>query len=281
MSMKSSVLAVAALLSSCAVSQQPSPATKPESTHPAAAAPAAVAAAAPAATPPATVPIVIQGNQFTLPVGEVTLEDLLVSAARFLDRNLMWSPGELAGAIHGSTFTFRRALTLDATACEEVLCNLLYMKGLVLLPLDPDRGIYEVVNLNGQRAREVSTRAPWRSPEEVLKRPNLKEPVLTTVQLKHINATIATNALRPFFAQAGSSNGGGLTFGTAGNNSAILLQGFRDQVAGAIRLLHEVDVPVPVAQMDAVDPLGELRARIAELEQQVAKLKKAADGERK
>ena len=34
-------------------------------------------------------------------------------------------------------------------------------------------------------------------------------PILTTVPLKNINATIATNALRPFFASTGSPQGGG------------------------------------------------------------------------
>ena len=56
---------------------------------------------------------------------------------------------------------------------------------------------------------------------------------------------MATNSLRPFFASTGQV-GAPLTLGNVGNNRAMLLQGFTDQVAAAIRLLRTVDVPQEV-----------------------------------
>ena len=66
-------------------------------------------------------------------------------------------------------------------------------------------------------------------------------PIVTTVPLNNINSNMATNALRPFFAQSGS-HPGGLVLGTAGDDASILLQGFGSQVAAAHQMLKLVDV---------------------------------------
>jgi hypothetical protein len=109
-----------------------------------------------------------------------------------------------------------------------------------------------------------------RSVDEVLARPDLKLPVLVMVPLKHINATIATNALRPFFASTGAPGGGGtLTLGNVGNSSAMLLTGMQDQVAQAIRLIRGCDVPPPPEQMEQAANSGE---RIQQLERRVKAL---------
>lgn len=243
---------------------------------------AAVATApAPAATSHAAIEI---GNGFVLPEGEVTIEELIGATARFLNRNLLINEQELAGA-RNSSFFFQRRLTLDALGCEEVVYNLLYQKGFAVVPLDPARQIFEVLSMNGPRAREIANRASWTTPDDVLKRPNLKEMVLTTVPLQHINATIATNALRPFFASTGAPGGSGsLTLGNVGNNSSMLLQGFRDQVAGAIRMLRQVDTPLQERDPEAFqmgqtlknqeNAITELQAQVKRLQAQVAELQK-------
>ena len=125
--------------------------------------------------------------------------------------------------------------------------TMLYIKGLAVV----SRGegaleILEIVPMNGQRARDVTNGAIYVALEKVPEyRNQTGMPILTTVPLKHINATIATNALRPFFASTGAPTGGGtLTLGNVGNSSAMLLQGFGPQVYSATELLRLVDVPV-------------------------------------
>jgi hypothetical protein len=200
---------------------------------------------------------------FVLPAGDIEIRDLIDASARFLQRNILYRQEELAQA--HPPLSFQKELALDAIGCEEVLCQLLYVRGLALLTLDADRGLYEVVSMQGPRAREVMLNVQRRTPEEVLRRPNLKQPVLTAVQLQHINANIATNALRPFFAHASGQMGGGISFGTAGGNRSLLICGFQDQVASAVRLLQSCDVP------GNIDP-NEFEMRLQRLEAAVAQI---------
>jgi hypothetical protein len=203
-------------------------------------------AAQPAAEGAPTLSTIRTGKDgFVLPEGTIDLADLIDSAARYLQRNIFYAPQELAQAPSGTTIVLQRELALDAIGCEEVLGELLYMRGFALLTVNADKNLYEVVFLFGQRAREVTLSAQRRTVDEILKRPRLKQPVITEIQLQHINASVATNALRPFFAnQAGpSQNGLGLTFGTAGSNMTLLVSGFQDQVAQLIRLVQACDVP--------------------------------------
>jgi type II secretion system protein D len=104
----------------------------------------------------------------------------------------------------------------------------------------------EIVSMSGPRNREVTNGARYVTPDELpLYRNQTGVPILTTVTLKNINATIATNALRPFFASTGSpTGGGGPTLGNVGNNTAMLIQGFGPQVYAAVKLLELVDVPI-------------------------------------
>lgn len=203
------------------------------------------AAAQPVAESAPTLSTIRTGKDgFVLPEGTIDLADLIDSAARYLQRNIFYLPQELAQAPGGTTIALQRELALDAIGCEEVLCELLYMRGFALLPRNTDKNLYEVVFMLGARAREVTMSAQRRTVDEILKRPRLKQPVITEVQLQHINATIATNALRPFFAnQGGPQSGPGLTFGTAGSNMTLLVSGFQDQVVQLIRLVQACDVP--------------------------------------
>jgi hypothetical protein len=229
-------------------------------------------------------PIEVTGNGFTLPEGEITTEELIEAAARFLNRNLLWNAPEINQ--NNSSFYFQRPLTLDALGCEEVLYSLLYQKGFAVLPLDADKQIFEVISLSGPRGREVATRAPWRTPDEIMKRPSFKEYVVTTLPLQHINATIATNALRPFFASTGGQGTGSLVIGNVGNNTAMLLQGFRDQIAAAIRILRECDTPQKERDLESYQlgqavqtmqaTVTELQAQTKRLQEQISELQKSA-----
>ena len=156
---------------------------------------------------------------------------------------------------------------------------MLHRSGLVLTYMDGKGETMEVISMGGPRAREISSRALPTSPEAVMARPNLKLPVITNLPLKHTNATIATNSLRPFFT---SSGGPTLTFGTVGNNTSLLLCGFQDQVASAIRVIQKCDVP----SNDTLDPstgmpvshdrIHQLEQRVKALEEKLAAAKPAA-----
>lgn len=123
--------------------------------------------------------------------------------------------------------------------------TMLYIKGFAVVP----RGegaleILEIVSMIGPRNREVTNGARYVTPDELhLYRNQTGVPILTTVVLKNINATIATNALRPFFAGGGATGAGTPTLGNVGNNTAMLIQGFGPQVYAAVKLLELVDIP--------------------------------------
>ncbi|MEE9128299.1 MAG: hypothetical protein V3U11_14295, partial [Planctomycetota bacterium] len=82
--------------------------------------------------------------------------------------------------------------------------------------------------------------AAFMKPEEILRRPNLKMAVTTTVPLEHIRATKATATVRPFFA-GGGAGAGSVQIGTAGSEQMVLLSGFADQIVAAVKLFREVD----------------------------------------
>jgi hypothetical protein len=208
----------------------------------------------------------VAGRGFVLEPGDVAIEDLIDAAAQFLNRNILYMPSEVSGGGKAVSVHLQNRLELDANGCEEMLCSLLYSRGLALTVLDQGRNLYEVIHMAGPRAKEISTRAVLVTPEEVLRRPLLRMAVLTTVELQHINAPVAVNALRPFFGQSGNQ-GSTLQLGNAGNNASLLLLGFADQVASAIRMIRECDKPPPPNQPP------ELVQRVQQLEQQVQALR--------
>jgi hypothetical protein len=224
--------------------------------------------------------IKVDGNGFTLPEGEVTVTELIDAAARFLGRNILWNSQELQAVGGDSSFYLQKTTAVDAVGCEELLYSMLFTKGLAVLPVDEPRGFYEVVALNGPRGREVSSRATSRSVAAVLRRPNFKQYVLVTVPLQHVNAQVASAALRPFFAGSNNQGGASLTLGNVGNNSSILLMGFGDQVAAAIAMLQECDTPQPPnPQTQPVqEQLQSLAEQVAKLQAQVRELAQGKSG---
>jgi len=203
---------------------------------------------------------------FVLEAGEHRLQDILNSAAEFLNRNYIMPTAELANA--ANTIEIQRKLNLDAIGCEEVVSQLAYVKGFTIVPLDPLRGLYEVVSQRGQRVAEIGINPLHLSPDEVLRKSRMKVQVLTSVPLKHLDAAKASQQLRPFFTSGGGRNG--LQFGNAGNQRSLLLQGYASQVAGAIRLLREVDKPEREAFPKTY--YTQLRALVASTNQQANSL---------
>ncbi len=151
----------------------------------------------------------------------------------------------------GSRVTFLGSLRFKRATFDKDFFSffqtMLYIKGFAIVPRgEGDLEILEIISTNGPRIREVTNGARYVTPDELEEYKNQTGvPIFTTVQLKHINATIVNNALRPFFASTGSpQGGGGVTIGNVGNQTAMLLQGYGPQVYAAVKLLDLADQPV-------------------------------------
>ncbi len=208
---------------------------------------------------------------FVLEAGDHNVLDLIDRAAEFLGRNILSDPAMMMAASPGGTvIAIQKQIAVDALGCEDLLSQLLYTKGFALVPLDTSTGMYEVIAMQGPRRAEIMTRAISMTPEEVLRRPNLKMVVVTSVPLENVQIQVATNSLRPFFAAQGQSRTG-LTLGNVGNNRVMLLMGFADQVAAAIRLVRSADVPPGSANETLDRRVNELEKRITALEEKVGR----------
>ena len=228
-----------------------------------------LAPCAPCQDPPARTP----RQAFVLEPGEIKMTELIDKSAALLGWNILVSDQEMAAAGASTAFRLQNRVATDLQGCEDFLTSMLYRSGFALTALDEQKQIYEVIAMTGPRQREITNRALSRTPEQVLARPSLKVPVLTVVELKHVNATIATNALRPFYASTGGAAGGAqLTLGNVGSGSAMLLCGYNDQVAAAIRLLKNCDVPPPpdTTQPSLVERIDAIDRRLQALEQKLA-----------
>lgn len=217
-------------------------------------------------------------DPFRLPAGEVQLPALIDQCAAYLGANIFWSPQELQASGPAPSVKLQHPIETGRDGCEELLSTLLVRSGLALVWLDEKGTMMEVVNMSGQRGREVWMRAQERTVEAALARPNLKMPVTVMMPLEHINATIATNALRPFFASSGSSISPSLTIGNVGSSRAMLICGMQDQVVQAIRLLQKCDVPGGSDMMGMpgsadAERIARLEQRVKALEEQLAKTK--------
>ena len=166
-------------------------------------------------------------------------------------KRFTYAAQELAnGSSQGNTISFLGTFRIKRDRFQEDFFSffqtMLYIKGFAVVPSgDGDLEMLEIVMMQGQRAREVTNGARYVTPDELVDyRFQTGVPILTTVPLKHINAQLAQNALRPFFAGAGgAAAGSSVQIGTVGNKSAMLLQGFGPQVYSAVELLKLVDEP--------------------------------------
>lgn len=244
---------------------------------------------------------------FVFEAGQIEVTELIRRCAAYLQRNILFDDGELMSASTGQrarprrqggarpaaaaaaaeteaagpVVTLDRPVVTDRDGCEELLSSLLWMHGLALVPLDEPKAVYEVLSMQGPRAREVMSRSVQRTPEQVLARPTLRQFVTVVLKLEHTNATVANNALRPFFAMAGgqmNGQGPGLTLGNVGNSTSMVVSGPQNLVANALLLLRAADVPDPAQAPDLeakintlIQQNSALAQRISVLEQRLAK----------
>lgn len=194
------------------------------------------------------VPSERQSEPFVFDAGAHEVPALVDRVAAYLGYDILYDVSELQAGRPGEAaaqIRLTRRTEVDRKGCWEVASSLLHAHGYAILPLDPSHGFFELVAMNGPRGGEVASRFLYVEESRIEEfAGDCATPVLTTVKLRNINANIATNALRPFFANAGSTRSSGLTFGTAGNNSALLVQGFGSQVYHAVQLVRQVDRPV-------------------------------------
>ncbi|MFT7535787.1 MAG: type II secretory pathway component GspD/PulD (secretin) [Hyphomicrobiaceae bacterium] len=169
-----------------------------------------------------------------------------VSGKRFTYNAQELSAGSSAGAGVNFIGTVRIKQNRFQKDFYSFFQTMLYIKGFAIIPRgEGDLELLEIVMMTGTRGREVSNSARYVAIENLDDyRHQAGVPILTTVPLKHINAQLANNALRPFFASTGGTNAGGsVQIGNVGNKSSLLLQGFGPQVYAAAQLLQIVDAP--------------------------------------
>jgi hypothetical protein len=229
--------------------------------------PVTVSAPAPQAAP--MKPMVLRA-------GEISVIDLVATVGQVGKHNILCTEQQAAGA---KPIALTQPVALEPATCEDLLCSLLYTRGLALVPVQSERGGFEVIALAGSRGQEVMGSAPTRTPEEVLAQPDCKRPVVTTVALQHLTPALVVNMLRPMFA----SPGRGDVDASATEGQSVMLRGWQHQVAAALRFIRENDKapagglmvggPVPAAA-PAPAPDPGVAARIAALEKQIEELKR-------
>lgn len=209
--------------------------------------------------------------QFVLAAGEHDLRTVITAAASYLGRNLLMVE-VLADDLKVHLQVPQK---LDRDGCLAVVTQLAYLHGLVLVPIDADRGMWEFININGARRNEAVGRAPLLTLDEVRKLKGTRIIVTSVIPVQHVRATAATQTLRPFFATGGSAT---LNLGTAGSESAVVVSGFVDQVLSAAALIVAVDIPAKQEAPTSQDRLQALEARVAALEAKLRAAEKAKDG---
>lgn len=206
-------------------------------------------------------------DEFVLGAGTHAPADLLVRVATFLGRNILWDERELA-APEMRPFVIQSELRLDARGCEAVTSQLFHSRGFALVPLDVARGTWEMISVQGPRRGELASRAIAMSVDDVMVRADSYVPVRCVVPLENVAATRAATTLRPFFMSNGPANG--LSIGTLGSDSALILQGFAAEVASAIEIIRTAD-------RAATDEVRRANGRLELLERRIEALEKAGD----
>jgi len=213
-------------------------------------------------------PIRSDASGLVLPAGDFTVAELVEATATYLCRNYLYDPSTLGRA---GGFTLQRQVAVDALGSEELLYALLSTRDLAVFPVDELRGIYAIVALDstvqpgqpGQSGATLRGYAPWRSREEILRRPNLREIVYTGIAV----ATSDARALAAMFDAAVPVGWQpGRLFVCARDERFLMLHGYRDQVAQAIRIAELLDRgPTPGRE--------DLRQRILRLERELAEVR--------
>ncbi|HLU40624.1 MAG TPA: hypothetical protein VK081_14660, partial [Planctomycetota bacterium] len=156
--------------------------------------------------------------QFALAAGEHDLRTVIAAAASYLGRNL------LVDAIQGDPkVTLQIGQKLDRDGCFAVVTQLAWTHGLVLVPLDYERGIWEFVPYQGPRRDELRSRAPLLPLDEVRKLAGTRIMVMAVIQLQHLRGSAVAQTLRMI-----STSQSTLEIGTAGAETSIVVRGFVD-----------------------------------------------------
>jgi len=202
---------------------------------------------------------------FVLKAGEHSLLKVIHNAATFLGRNYLTNDEEFANS---PTITLDKTLNLDAFGCEEVVSQLAYSRDFAMTAVDAERGIYEFLFVRGPRRPEIFLRAQFVPPEEIRRRTRLKMVVATAVRLERASASRVVNSVRPLLAGIGAGVGG-VQIGTGGHERTVLLLGFADQLAAALRMRQEVDKNAEAAP-GVSERLDTVERRLAALEKHAA-----------
>lgn len=274
-----------------------------------------------ASTPAAAKPKVVSKAQdpkekapFVFEAGDVELVELIERCGTYLHYNILFDAATLSSTMAGRGGGARNVRRLraapaprgqapanaqestgpmvslqlpvvtDHEGCEELLSSMLWSHGLALVPLDEQKAVFEVLSMQGPRAREITASAVRRTAEEVLKRPMLRRFVTVVYNLEHTNAQMANNAMRPFFATSQGQGTSNLVIGNIGNRVGIILSGPQFMVANAVQMLMEADVPSPESPQVLETQIQELAKqnqnlakRLAALEEKIAKMSKRVD----
>lgn len=190
---------------------------------------------------PAGAPAGAAGAQeVVFPSGDHELGDVVGFVSDYLGVDLLLDASECMGG--DMRVRTRHDITVDREGAWELLNSVLNHRGMAVIPLNRDLKLYEIINLQGAKRSKVSMNALLVDVDQIdrVARWNAT-PVLCRVPLENTNATIATNALRPFFAQAGGGGAIMLQIGNMGRDRELILQGMGDQVAAAVRLIRAAD----------------------------------------
>jgi len=172
-----------------------------------------------------------------VPAGTWQLSELVDKSAEFLKWTVMASDETLDAA---GQIKLRAPLHLDKPSGEEVLSEFLFARGLVIVPRNAERRLYHVVQLDSKRGRDILRGAPRRPVAKVLEQPNLKQPVKTIVELRHMTCGEAVNCVRPLTAVP-SSCGVPICMGTGADGRSVTVIGIQSEVAGIIDAVQQMD----------------------------------------
>ena len=214
--------------------------------------------------------VVAAKDGLVLPAGEFTVAELIDAVATFLCRNYLYDHAPVQRA---QGFSLQRPLALDALGAEEMLYALLSTREFAVLPIDEPRGVYQIAMLDPNQPRAgVLVSTPWRTAEEVLRRPQLREIVFTSLELRHADAQQLAALLRSAFGNGQWRPG--CLLATATERHTLLLHGYRDQVANALAIGARFDrlcqPSAPTAEAALLLRLQRLEREVAELREQLA-----------
>jgi hypothetical protein len=210
-------------------------------------------------------------KELILEAGEHAARDLVDRCAEFLGRNHLYDPAELTPPLVRIPITLQNRLVLTKQNCVEVVEGLLYSVGLVFVPVNRGRDIWEVVHTQGARRGEIVARPIAMAPADVMAQRSRKVYVQCTVQLATVNAMQACNQLRPLLQNQQSP----LQIGTVGENRALILQGYVDAVASAIEIVGDADSAAAGApDPQSGEPVPAVRVQLEALQGEIAAMKK-------